>query len=54
LGRIVKGELTVQTEELLDAAWMDFEQIENLNLNGQIREPWIFGALRKAHANSRH
>lgn len=49
-GRIVGGQLTISSEEILDAKWRSYEDITRLNESGKIRSPWIMEALTKAHS----
>lgn len=49
------GVLKVQSSEILDAKWLDFDEIESLWQHNLIREPWVYDALRKAeHENTRN
>lgn len=45
--RIVGGELKIQEEEILDARWLTYEEIEKLEQDGKIRAPWIFSSITK-------
>jgi len=47
--RVTGGELAIQEEELLNAKWLTFEEIEALDHDHKIREPWIMESFRKAH-----
>lgn len=42
---IIGGELKIQPEEILDAKWLTFKEIETLNDEGKIRSPWIWEAI---------
>lgn len=42
----VDGELKIPKDEILDAKWFSFEEIENLNKQNKIRDDWIFKAIQ--------
>ena len=48
LGKIVGGELSVAEDELLNAKWMPFAEIEVQYNAGNIRAEWVMTALKKA------
>lgn len=45
---ITSGTLTPLYEELLDAKWLNFDEIKKLNDTGKIRSSWIFESVCKA------
>ncbi len=45
-GTITGGELKFQTNELLDAKWLSFKEVEALNNKGKIRAKWTFEAIK--------
>jgi 8-oxo-dGTP diphosphatase len=47
LGRVTGGELSVAEDELLNASWMSFSEVEALFKNGKIRAEWVMAALKK-------
>lgn len=44
---VVGGELKIQEDEILDAKWLSFEEIKQLDEQGKLRAPWIIDAIRK-------
>ncbi|MCX6811409.1 MAG: NUDIX domain-containing protein [Candidatus Berkelbacteria bacterium] len=44
--RIIGGELKIPKDEILDARWFSFEEIEDLNKQNKIRNDWIFKAIQ--------
>jgi 8-oxo-dGTP pyrophosphatase MutT (NUDIX family) len=47
LGKIIGGELEVQTNEILNAEWLTFPTIKQLYKDGKIRSPWIMTSIQK-------
>lgn len=43
---IVGGDLKFQEEELLDAQWLAFEEIEKLHAEGKIRADWVVRSIQ--------
>lgn len=43
--RITGGELNIQEDEILDAKWLTYQEIEQLNAEGKVRAPWVFDAI---------
>ena len=48
MGRVIGGELSVAEDELLNAKWLSFSEIEALQRDGKIRAEWVMTALKKA------
>jgi 8-oxo-dGTP pyrophosphatase MutT (NUDIX family) len=48
IARIIGGELMPQGEELLDARWFTIQEVEELNQNNKIRDPWVLKSIQKA------
>lgn len=46
---ITGGELTPQEGEILDAKWLTFEEIKELNQNNKLRKPWVWSVIEKDH-----
>lgn len=44
---IVGGELHIQEDEILDAKWLTFEEIQTLGKEGKLRAAWITDAVSK-------
>lgn len=44
--KIIGGELEIPKDEILDARWFSFEEIENLNKQNKIRDDWVFEAIQ--------
>ena len=51
--RIVGGELKIQAEEILDAQWKAYDEIESLFRQGKIRSPWVWDAINRVEKESR-
>lgn len=49
LGIVTGGELRAQPEEILDARWFSYEEIEALNESDSLRVPWVLESVRAAH-----
>ena len=50
--RIVGGELRFPEDELLDAQWFTFEEIEELQRTGKVRATWVVNSIQDAHKSS--
>jgi NADH pyrophosphatase NudC (nudix superfamily) len=48
VGNLVGGELHVQEDEILDAKWLTFEEVEALDKDGKLRAPWIMEVITKS------
>ncbi|QQS26984.1 NUDIX domain-containing protein [bacterium] len=46
--RVVGGDLRIQEDEILDAKWLTFTEIKNLNKDKKLRARWIFDAICRA------
>lgn len=44
---IVGGDLKIQENEILDAKWLSFEEVKQLEEQGKLRAPWIIDAISK-------
>ena len=44
-GRIIGGELRIPGEEILDAKWLEHDEIKRIEAKGNIRAPWIMEAI---------
>lgn len=47
LAEIVGGEEHAQEGEILEVVWKSFDEIQNLEQNGEMRAPWVFKAISK-------
>jgi 8-oxo-dGTP diphosphatase len=43
--QIVGGELKIQAEEILDAKWLTYTEIEQLKSHQRLRAPWLWDAI---------
>lgn len=46
---ITGGELIPQEGEILDAQWLAFDEIKELNKNNKLRKPWVWEVIEKDH-----
>jgi NADH pyrophosphatase NudC (nudix superfamily) len=46
--KITGGQLVFQKEELLDAQWLTFEEIKQLEKTHKIRDPWVIESIVQA------
>lgn len=49
VAKITGGSLHIQPDEILDAKWLSYADIEQLQNDGQIRASWVFDAVTKVH-----
>lgn len=55
LAQVTGGTLRIQKGEILDAKWITFSRILDMNSNGEIRDPVIMAIIQKAEdAYNRH
>ena len=54
MGKVIGGELSVAGDELLNAKWLSFPEIEVLQRDGKIRAEWVMTALAKAEQHAHH
>jgi 8-oxo-dGTP pyrophosphatase MutT (NUDIX family) len=45
---IIGGRLSPQLEEILDAKWLNLDEIADLNREGKIRDPWVIESIHRA------
>lgn len=45
--QIVGGELSTPDDEILDAKWLTYEEVRDLNEEKKIRARWVFDAISK-------
>lgn len=50
MAEIIEGELTIPEDEILDARWFSYSEIEVLHNSGQLRAPFIWDAIRNVQA----
>jgi len=52
--KIIGGKLTFDGVEILDAAWLSYEEIQKLNNSNKLRAPFVFNAVQqsKLHSNT--
>ena len=48
--RIVGGDLNIQLDEILDAAWLTLDEIKALNEENKIRAPWVWDAINRVES----
>jgi ADP-ribose pyrophosphatase YjhB (NUDIX family) len=51
LAKIIGGELSVPEDEILDAKWFAFQEIEQMNSEGKIRDSWAWRAIKQYLSN---
>lgn len=44
---VVGGELKIQPDEILDAKWLSFVEVEKLHSVGKLRARWVFDAIKR-------
>ncbi len=45
---ITGGKLAPQLDELLDAKWFSFDEVEQLSKMGKLRDPWVLASIKKS------
>jgi 8-oxo-dGTP diphosphatase len=48
IAQIVGGKLTIQPNEILDAKWLTYQEIADLNNDHKIRASWIWESITRA------
>ncbi len=51
IARIIGGDLHVQENEILDAAWFSYQEITEMKLENKLRVEWIYDALTKVETS---
>jgi 8-oxo-dGTP diphosphatase len=46
---VVGGKLEAQAGEIMTVAWLSFSEVEELNRQGLLRAPWVWGVIREDH-----
>lgn len=45
LARIIGGDLDIPDDEILDAKWLTYEEIQKLQNDGALRDEWVLRAI---------
>jgi 8-oxo-dGTP pyrophosphatase MutT (NUDIX family) len=45
--RITGGELCIKPDEILDAKWLNYQEIAELNRKGKLRATWVWDSITK-------
>jgi 8-oxo-dGTP pyrophosphatase MutT (NUDIX family) len=45
-GKITGGKLQIPMDELLDAKWFDFDEVEKLSKTGKLRDKWVINCIK--------